>query len=194
MGGPFFRRNGLLFLSEDTLKETLAQLSKSSSFLETLAADPSLRGVMSAMSLPLRGVQLRRVSLNSLAPQFNALSAPIENTLAGRPAYFSWRELLSGEPPARRETSQFVEIDPVLDFNSLEPGEDATNAIREAAAELKLNEEGVTVRVTGSIPIRTTSSPPCWKGRHSMARSPCLRSSSFFGSRCTRFASSLPFS
>ena len=99
MGGPFFRHNGLLFLPADTLKESLSQLSRSNSFLEPLAADPSLRGVMSAFALPLRGVQLRRVSLDSLAPQFNALSAPIENTLAGRPAYFSWRGLLSGEPP-----------------------------------------------------------------------------------------------
>ncbi len=153
MGGPFFRRNGMLFLSEDNLKEALSQLTRSSSFLEPLAADPSLRGVMSAFALPLRGVQLRRVSLDSLAPQFNALAAPIETTLAGRPAYFSWRELLSGEPPSGRERRAFVEIDPLLDFNALEPGEDATNAIHAAADSLKLKEQGVTVRLTGSIPI-----------------------------------------
>jgi hopanoid biosynthesis associated RND transporter like protein HpnN len=153
MGGPFFRHNGLLFLPADTLKESLSQLSRSNSFLEPLAADPSLRGVMSALALPLRGVQLRRVSLDSLAPQFNALPEPIENTLAGRPAHFSWRGLLSGEPPDRRETRQFVEIDPILDFNSLEPGENATSAIKQAAADLKLGEKGVTVRLTGSIPI-----------------------------------------
>ena len=153
MGGPFFRRNGMLFLAEDNLKEALSQLTRSSSFLEPLAADPSLRGVMDAFALPLRGVQLRRVSLDSLAPQFNALAAPIETTLAGRPAYFSWRELLSGQPPSGRERRAFVEIDPVLDFNALEPGEDATNAIHAAADSLKLKEQGVTVRLTGSIPI-----------------------------------------
>ena len=151
-GGAFFQRNGLLYLSEEDLKQTLAQLSKSSSFLETLAADPSLRGITGAISLTLRGVQ-RHISLNSLAPQFNSFSAPIENALEGRPAYFSWRELLSGEPATRKETRQFVEINPVLDFNSLEPGEDATDAIRQTVAELGLKGDGVTVRVTGSIPI-----------------------------------------
>ena len=154
MGGPFFRRNGMLFLDEVDLKEALSQLTRSSSFLEPLAADPSLRGVMDAFALPLRGVRLRRVSLDSLAPQFNALAAPIETTLAGRPAYFSWRELLSGQPPSGRETRQFVEIDPVLDFNALEPGAHATDAIHRAAYGLKLKEQGVTVRLTGSIPNR----------------------------------------
>ena len=77
-GGPFFKRNGLLFLATSELQQALAQLSKSSSFLEPLAADPSMRGIVSAFSLTLRGVQLRRISLDSLAPQFNALSVPIE--------------------------------------------------------------------------------------------------------------------
>ncbi len=152
-GGPFFRRNGLLFLPEDGLKEVLSQLSRSRSFLDSLATDPSLRGIMDAFRLPVRGILLRRVSLNRFAPQFNGLAAPIEKTLAGERANFSWRELLSGEPPSERETRQFVEIDPVLDFNALEPGEKATKAIRQSARDLKLADRGVTVRLTGSIPI-----------------------------------------
>jgi hopanoid biosynthesis associated RND transporter like protein HpnN len=152
-GGPFFQRNGLLYLSSAELKESLEQISKSRALLEPLAADPSLRGVMSAVSLTLRGVQARRVSLETLAPQFNGFSATIENALAGRPAYFSWRELLSGGSSAQRETRQFLEVFPVLDFKSLEPGEDAIDAIRRAAADLKLADSGVTARVTGTIPI-----------------------------------------
>ncbi len=152
-GGPFFQRNGLLFLSNGELRETLAQMSKSSSLLEPLAADPSLRGVMSAISLTFRGVQSHRITLDSLAPQFNALAAPIEKILAGQPAYFSWRELLSGQPASLKETRQFVEISPVLDYNALEPGEDATNLVRSAVTGLDLAADGVTVRLTGSVPI-----------------------------------------
>ncbi len=152
-GGPFFERNGLLYLPEDQLKQTVGQLTKSSSFLEKLAEDPSLRGIMSAMSLTFRGVRARIVPLNSFAPQFNALAAPIENTLAGRPAYFSWQEFFSGEHASAQETQQFIEIDPVIDFQALEPGQAATDAIHKTAADLKLADSGVTVRVTGTIPI-----------------------------------------
>ena len=85
-GGPFFRRNGLLFLSESELKEALGQLTKSRPLLEPLAADPSLRGVMGAITLTLKGVQGRRITLDSLAPQFNAFSTAIENAINNRPA------------------------------------------------------------------------------------------------------------
>ncbi len=152
-GGAFFKQNGLLFLSESELKDTLAQLTKSRSLLEPLAADPSLRGVMSAITLTLRGVQGRRITLDSLAPQFNSISAAIENSIAGRPAWFSWRELLSAQPSMRRETRQFIDIEPILDFNSLEPGENSTSAIRQTASDLGLPKDGVTVRLTGPVPI-----------------------------------------
>ena len=152
-GGPFFRRNGLLFLSESELKETLGQLTKSRALLEPLAADPSLRGVMGAITLTLKGVQGRRLTLDSLAPQFNAFSTAIENSINNRPAWFSWREALSGQASTRREIRQFLEIEPILDYNSLQPGQDATDAIRKTASDLGLSERGVTVRLTGTVPI-----------------------------------------
>ncbi|MFZ1108240.1 MAG: MMPL family transporter [Rhodomicrobium sp.] len=153
-GGAFFERNGLLYLSEGELKETLGQLGKSRALLEPLAADPSLRGALGAIELTLRGVQGRRISLDSIAPQFDALSTVLENATAGRPAFFSWREFMSGGPSTeRRETRQFLQIDPILDYNSLTPGDDATGAIRQAAMELGLAKDGVTVRLTGSVPI-----------------------------------------
>lgn len=40
-GAPFFRRNGLLYLSEPDLTSTLDKLSRSGSLLRPLAADPS---------------------------------------------------------------------------------------------------------------------------------------------------------
>jgi hopanoid biosynthesis associated RND transporter like protein HpnN len=149
----FFRRNGLLFLSDEELKDTLDQLSRSAAMLGPLASDPNLRGVMSAISLGVRAVQGRRVTLNTLAPQFDSFSTAVENVLANRPAYFSWREQIGGREPTSRETRQFVEVIPVLDFDALEPGAKATATIQQAAAELKLPEEGVKVRLTGPVPI-----------------------------------------
>jgi hopanoid biosynthesis associated RND transporter like protein HpnN len=152
-GGPFFQRNGLLFVPEIELRETLDQFSKSRALLEPLAADPTLRGVMGVITLTLRGVQARRVSLDSLAPQFESFSKVVEDVLANRPTWFSWRELLSGQPATRRETRQFVEVYPILDFNSLQPGEDASDAIRQAVKELKLADNNVMVRLTGPVSI-----------------------------------------
>ena len=151
-GSPFFRRNGLLYLSEPELTSTLNQLSRSGLLLGRLAADPSLRGVMDSIGLSIRGVNFRRVSLDTLAPEFQKLSETINDVLDGKPAYFSWSSQFqtgASKPPTR----QFVTISPVLDFKALEPGEEAANAIRQTASDLKLPQEGVSVRLTGPVPI-----------------------------------------
>ncbi len=151
-GGSFFRRNGLLFLSEPELAETLRQVSRSAPLLGPLASDPSLRGVMESISRSLRGVQFRRITLEDLAPQFRAFSETIQHVLNGQPAYFSWRKLIN-PGPAPLKTRQFVSILPELDFSALEPGAKATAAIRQTVADLNLANQGVRVRLTGPIPI-----------------------------------------
>ncbi len=151
-GSAFFRRNGLLYLPETELTSTLNQLSRSSLLLGRLAADPSLRGVMDSINLSLRGVRFRRISLDTLAPEFGSLSGAINKVLQGQPAYFSWSNQFAAggaKPPTR----QFVTISPVLDFSALEPGRAATDAIRQTAEALKLPEQGVSVRLTGPVPI-----------------------------------------
>src|SRR5258706_3590233 len=150
-GGTFFRRNGLLFLSEPELAETLRQVSRSAPRLGPLASDPSLRGVMDSISLSLLGVRFHRISLNSLAPQFRAFSEPIQRALNGQPAYFTCRKWLNAGPQA--PTRQFLSILPELDFSALQPGAKATAAIRQAVADVNLPKQGVCVRLTGPVPI-----------------------------------------
>ena len=80
------------------------------------------------------------------------MSGAIDKVLKGQPAYFSWSnqfEAGASKPPTR----QFVTISPVLHFDALQPGEQAENAVRQTAVDLKLPEQGVTVRLTGPIPI-----------------------------------------
>ena len=142
-GSAFFRRNGLLYLSDEELSSILRQLARSGPLLGSLVSDPSLRGIMSSIDLSLRGVRFRRISLDTLAPQFRGLTDAIDNTLSGKPAYFSWTAQLQAAGP-KPQTRQFVTISPVLDFNALEPGREATDAIRQTVDDLKLPEQGVT--------------------------------------------------
>ncbi|MDP9138209.1 MAG: MMPL family transporter, partial [Pseudomonadota bacterium] len=55
-------------------------------------------------------------------------------------------------PAEPRELRSFIEVKPILDYSALEPGQAASTAIRQAAAELKLAAElGASVRLTGRI-------------------------------------------
>ena len=67
---------------------------------------------------------------------------------------FSWRTLLSGKAPEPSDLRRFVNIQAVLDYGALEPGGDATKAVRATIAKLGLTpDRGVTVRLTGSVPL-----------------------------------------
>jgi hopanoid biosynthesis associated RND transporter like protein HpnN len=151
---PFFARSALLFLSTDDVSSTTGQLAQAAPLIQVLASDPSLRGLTQALSFGLMGARAGEGDLAPLTRIFDQAATAVETVLAGRPAYFSWRELVSGKQPSTDELRRFIEIHPVLDYSALEPGKKATDAIRKAAADLQLKEKlGADVRLTGSVPI-----------------------------------------
>jgi hopanoid biosynthesis associated RND transporter like protein HpnN len=77
-----------------------------------------------------------------------------EAAVQGKTEYMSWRSLITGAPARPEEIRRFIEVKPRLDFNALEPGAEASNAIRAAARSLNLTpEHGVRVRLTGPVPL-----------------------------------------
>ncbi len=153
-GGAFFAREGILFRSVDDVRKDTAQLIKAEPFLATLAADPSLRGVLGAISQSIDGIHHGKTTLEDIEPALAAIADAIEGVLRGEHPAFSWRRLISGRPPEASELRRFVDIQPVLDYNDLQPGGKATRAIRATIASLGLTpENGVRVRLTGSVPI-----------------------------------------
>ncbi len=152
---PFFRQNGLLFLSEPKVREATAALVAAQPFLGPLAADPSLRGVTTTLSNAAAGVQGGQASLAALDRPFRTLADVFERALAGRPAYLSWRTLISGAPPTAAERRRIILVDPKLDYASLQPGAAASDTIRAAARALRLDPtHGVTARLTGDAPLQ----------------------------------------
>jgi hopanoid biosynthesis associated RND transporter like protein HpnN len=154
-GGPFFAKNGLLFLSVDDVKKTTDNMKKAQPFLGSLAADPSLRGLASSLSTALQGVNVDQAKLADLDPAMKAVGDTISLVVQGKPAFFSWRKLITGSQPEHREFRRMVVIRPRLDFDRLEPGRDASNYIRQAARDAGLDAaHGIRVRLTGQIPLR----------------------------------------
>ncbi|MCR0984819.1 hopanoid transporter HpnN [Roseomonas populi] len=153
-GGPFFDRNGLLLLPLEEVQANTEGLVRAQPFLGPLAADPSLRGVMGALSTVLEGVARGQARLADIQPAATALAGTFEAVLAGRPAFFSWRALFSGAPPGPRELRRFVLVQPVMDFTALQPGQAGSDALRETARRLNLDAaHGATIRLTGPVPL-----------------------------------------
>jgi len=152
--GEFFERNGLLFLPVEEVGRLAGQLESAAPLIEIMAGDPSIRGLTGALETGLAGVKRGQVKLDSTERPFNLIAQTVENAANNSDATFSWRELVSSKPITDSDRRSFIEVKPIVDFNALEPGKDATDAIRLAASNLKLaNEYGAKVRLTGPIPI-----------------------------------------
>src|SRR5262249_31975891 len=153
-GGEFFARNGILFLTLDEVRRDASDLIAAQPFLGTLAADPTLRGILRTLSQSIEGVRLGKAKIEDLRPALTAIADVLELLANGKTPAFSWRKLITGRTPEPSELRRFINIQPVLDFDDLQPGRKATAAIREAASRLGLTpEHGVKVRLTGSVAL-----------------------------------------
>jgi len=153
-GGPFFNRVGLLFAPTEEVARTTQQMIAAQPLLGTLAADPTLRGVMDALALVLEGVRRDAIKLDDLARPLAAFADPLDAIESGQPARFSWRTLILGRPADPRELRRFILVQPALDFGALQPGARAVQAIRKAVSELAISSDSrVRVRLTGPVPL-----------------------------------------
>ncbi|MGZ5872347.1 MAG: hopanoid transporter HpnN [Bradyrhizobium sp.] len=152
--GDFFEKNGLLFLPVADVARFTSQFESAAPLIEILAGDPSLRGLTGALETGLAGIKRGQVKLDSTERPFNLIAQTVESVLNNGTATFSWRELVAENPLTDADRRAFIEFKPILDFNALEPGKAATDAIRQAASDLNLaGEYGARVRLTGPVPI-----------------------------------------
>ena len=153
-GDAFFARNGLLFLPVEDVRKTTQQIIAAQPLLAPLAADPSVRGIMDSLSTALLGVENGQANLEQLSPALATLSETLEKTIAARPAFLSWQKLITGQESSVRETRRMIEVQAALDYTKLAPGAASSDLIRRLAAALHLTpNEGVSVRLTGPVPL-----------------------------------------
>jgi hopanoid biosynthesis associated RND transporter like protein HpnN len=148
---PFLERNALLFLDVDPLQELLDKTIDAQPFLGYLAEDPSLRGLVQALSLIAEGVKRKQANLTPFTP---ALEAFHQALAAPDPTPLSWQNLLASPVASLAGRYRFVLAKPQLDYGALQPGAAATQAIRDAAAKLEFVRNGTAhVRITGSVAL-----------------------------------------
>jgi len=153
-GGSFFAQNGLLFESVGDLAPQMKMLTQAQRLVQVLAGDPSLRGVIQVLQFGLLGVQGGELTLDQTAWPMTLAAGAIEKVNAGQPASFSWHELVEGRPSTTDEKLRFLQIGAKLDYSELEPGERATDAIRQAASDLDIaGKYQARLRLTGPVPM-----------------------------------------
>jgi uncharacterized protein len=153
-GGDYFAREGLMLQSLDQVKSATSALISAQGFLGPLAADPSLRGVMTALQTLGQGVSSGATTLGAVDKPVKSLADALEKAARGQPAFFSWQALVSDGGGLSAPSRRFVLVQPKLVYGSLSPGGAAADVIRADAHALGLTPiNGATVRLTGSVPL-----------------------------------------
>ena len=152
--GAFFQQNGFLFETLDELGPQLTMLTQAQRLVQVLASDPSLRGVVQALQFGLLGVQGGQITLDNMTWPMTLGADAVEKVNANQPANFSWRDMVQGHGSSSSDLLHFVNIQGVLDYSELEPGQKATDAIRKAAADADFaTKYHARLRLTGPVPM-----------------------------------------
>lgn len=152
--GGFFDRNELLLAKTSDVRQTAISLTKAEPILSKLSHDSSLRGVMRVLAFVAEEARQGRIKLEQLNWPLSLASKQLNDVLAGKPAAFSWKELLQGYASPAEQRRHFLEIEPKLDFSKLQPGLNAERGIQQAATQLNLKQKlGATVSLTGQVPM-----------------------------------------
>ncbi|HVT36367.1 MAG TPA: MMPL family transporter, partial [Nevskiaceae bacterium] len=144
---PYFRRNGLLYLSTGELQKLSDDLTQAQPFLGALNEDPSLHGLFTLLDRAVTHADAADFDMSK------ALGDIAEGIDAARQEKFwrlSWQGLLGG-PPRPDATRRFITVDAVKDYSQLLPAEKPIDRVRALAQSLSLDAaHGVSVRLTGS--------------------------------------------
>jgi hopanoid biosynthesis associated RND transporter like protein HpnN len=150
----FFKTEGLLFLDQTSLQKLLDSLVQAQPFIGQLAADPSMRGLLTAIGLLGQGAAQGQVDLSGYKTALEGFDSGLTAAAQGHPVPLSWQRLLGGSISDRAGPSRFVLVQPVQDYGVIEPGAEATTALRQIAAHVPAIESGrATFRITGQIAL-----------------------------------------
>ena len=158
-GDSFFRENGLLYLDVDELSQLSDRLAEAQPFLGTLWRDRSLRGLFHMVGLAAdEAAKPGGTTALPVADVFGAIAATAEGLNGDDYRPLSWSQLLdgkAGEAAPAADRRRFLIVKPRLDFGSLQPADDAIDAIRTLAAEMNIDAgHGLRLRLTGSAALK----------------------------------------
>jgi uncharacterized protein len=148
---PYLRRNAFMLIPVPDLQDVLDRTVDAQPFIGTLAADPSLAGLFSALGLVVQGVRHGQ-TVSGVGTALGSFHTALAAAAAGHSPPLSWQHLLGGKLADMAGRFRFVLMKPVLNYGALEPGGEAGAAARRAANALPDVRSGLArVRFTGQV-------------------------------------------
>jgi hopanoid biosynthesis associated RND transporter like protein HpnN len=149
--GPFFARNGLLYLNTEELWRLSERLAEAQPLLGAVALDPSLRGLFSVLERAL-GEDLDAENRAALKKALDEIDAAAQALVAGAAPPRSWQKaLLQDVSTSAHDGRSFLLIQPRFDYASPRPAKEALDRVRHLARALEAEQGDVQIRLTGEV-------------------------------------------
>ncbi len=146
--GPFFARNGLLYLGRDRLEELGDRLAEMQPFLALLSRDFSLSGLFKVLTDLVEQKDISLSENDRILVLFDRLARVFSAVGAGRSAHMDWQSLVMTGRAGRGE-QQFILLQPAGGGRG-NPVKRAVQAIHRAADDLHLADRfGTRISITG---------------------------------------------
>nr|HDN00334.1 hopanoid biosynthesis-associated RND transporter HpnN [Deltaproteobacteria bacterium] len=153
-GGPFFHKNGLMYMSPEKIEDLTDRLSEIQPFIAILSQDFSLQGLLSLIEKSVVKHDELIQDHQDLISFFDRLSSTFEKVVHGTNHRMSWQELMFEQETNTPSGYQFIIIQPFLDYRATQPAQKALKRIRGIADELHINKEnGIKINITGRLAI-----------------------------------------
>ncbi len=153
-GGPFFNKNGLMYMKTEKIEDLTDRLFEVQPFIAILSKDFSLPGLFSLIETMV-GKDDEHIKDNQhLIFLFDHLSSAFEKVIQGTNRCISWQKLMLDQETDTPSGYQFIIIQPFQDYRLAQPAQRAIKRIRSTANELNINEEnGIKINITGHFAI-----------------------------------------
>ena len=152
---PFFRQNGLLYLSEGELESRLTQMSKASGLIETLIQSPTVGTLFSTLADNDKLAERSDLGQDTLQALYRELGDVVEASLEGEARPFSWMGALDTGDETSGAYTRLLYATPALDFTRLQPAKPGIRAIRAEIDTLNEKYNGrVESYITGDPALR----------------------------------------
>ena len=149
-----FENHAFLYLETQELEDLADKLAIAQPYLAELSRDGTLRGLVSMMARGGRAVREGDVSGDQLHALFDRFLEAISARIEGRPYHLSWAEVLAEGDFDLDSRRRFLLVQPVLEFDELQPAKRSILAVRRIVSELGFTpESGVSVRITGDVAL-----------------------------------------
>ncbi len=153
--GPFFERNGLLYLETGELDRLAGRLIEAQPFLAELARDPSLRGLFGQLERAVEMAGGRAGEATELGRIFGAVEGAITDAERAEARPRSFGAVVLQDPPEAASGRRFAVVQPRVDYGDFVPGHRGIDRLHAIFVELGLDGSGETrARTTGELALQ----------------------------------------